>query len=285
MIFRNHLDPALPIRALATAFRRFGDKNGWVMSSHVAMFAMLALFPFILFSIALAGSLSENVINDDVISLIFGAWPPEVSGPIIAELRTVLSTSGTGVLTLGGLLALFFASNGVDAVRMAMTRAYHDRDDRPFWQTRLLCVSIVLAGAAIVIVAAAIEVVLPLYGQLVSKALTGQSKDLISVERLSWIFIVAMPAGGVLTFHMLLPARRHNLRQILPGVVLTLVLWAVVGWGFSIYVTQFASYGATYAGLAGAMSALIFLYLISAILILGAEFNGALMDLLSEEPY
>ncbi|MEX0348603.1 MAG: YihY/virulence factor BrkB family protein [Paracoccaceae bacterium] len=283
MFFRDNTDLALPVRALVIAFRRFGDKNGWVMSSHVAMFAMLALFPFILFSIALAGSLSENVINDDVISLIFGAWPPEVSEPIIAELRKVLSTSGTGVLTVGGLLALFFASNGVDAVRMAMTRAYHDRDARPFWQTRLLCVAIVLAGAAIVIVAAAIEVVLPLYGQLVSEVLTGQSKDLISVERLSWIFIVAMPAGGVLTFHMLLPAQRHSLWQILPGVLLTLVLWAVIGWGFSIYVTQFASYGATYAGLAGAMSALIFLYLISAILILGAEFNGALMDLLSDE--
>ncbi|MDP5216222.1 YihY/virulence factor BrkB family protein [Ruegeria sp. 2205SS24-7] len=283
MFFRTHPDPALPARAFLTALRRFTLKSGWVMSSHVAMFAMLALFPFILFSIALAGSLSENVINDDVIALIFGAWPPDVSGPIIAELKNVLNSSGTGVLTFGGLLAVFFASNGVDAVRMAMTRAYHDYDDRPFWQTRLLCIAIVVAGAAIVIVVAAIEVVLPLYGQLVSEALTGESKDLISVERLSWIFIITMPAGGVLTFHMLLPARRHKLRQILPGVVLTLVLWAVVGWGFSIYVSQFASYSATYAGLAGAMSALIFLYLISAILILGAEFNGALMDLLAEE--
>ncbi|WP_372573924.1 YihY/virulence factor BrkB family protein [Ruegeria jejuensis] len=283
MFFRTHPDPALPVRAFLTALRRFTIKSGWVMSSHVAMFAMLALFPFILFSIALAGSLSENVINDDVIALIFGAWPPDVSGPIIAELKNVLNSSGTGVLTFGGLLALFFASNGVDAVRMAMTRAYHDYDDRPFWQTRLLCVAIVVAGAAIVIVVAAIEVVLPLYGQLVSEALTGESKELISVERLSWIFIITMPAGGVLTFHMLLPARRHKLRQILPGVVLTLVLWAVVGWGFSIYVSQFASYSATYAGLAGAMSALIFLYLISAILILGAEFNGALIDLLADE--
>lgn len=283
MFFRTYPDPALPVRAFLTALRRFTLKSGWVMSSHVAMFAMLALFPFILFSIALAGSLSENVINDDVIALIFGAWPPDVSGPIIAELKNVLNSSGTGVLTFGGLLAVFFASNGVDAVRMAMTRAYHDYDDRPFWQTRLLCIAIVVAGAAIVIVVAAIEVVLPLYGQLVSEALTGESKDLISVERLSWIFIITMPAGGVLTFHMLLPARRHKLRQILPGVVLTLVLWAVVGWGFSIYVSQFASYSATYAGLAGAMSALIFLYLISAILILGAEFNGALMDLLAEE--
>lgn len=67
--------------------------------------------------------------------------------------------------------------------------------------------------------------------------------------------------------------------QVLPGVVLTLLLWGAAGWGFSIYIARFATYSATYAGLAGAMSALIFLYLMSAILILGAEFNGALLDL------
>ena len=67
--------------------------------------------------------------------------------------------------------------------------------------------------------------------------------------------------------------------QILPGVALTLRLWAAGGWGFSVYIAQFATYSATYAGLAGAMAALIFMYLCAAILIFGAEFNGALMDI------
>ena len=71
--------------------------------------------------------------------------------------------------------------------------------------------------------------------------------------------------------------------QILPGVLLTLVLWSAGGWAFSIYIGKFATYSATYAGLAGAMAALIFLYLCAAMLILGAEYNGALMDL-SREP-
>ncbi len=83
----------------------------------------------------------------------------------------------------------------------------------------------------------------------------------------------------VLVAHLILPTGRHKLRQILPGVVLTLALWAAGGWGFSVYIAQFASYSATYAGLAGAMAALIFLYLCAAILILGAEYNGALMDI------
>ena len=268
-----------PVQALWLAVVRFNNKNGFVMSSHVAMSLMLALFPFVLFTVALAGSLSQGYVTDELIELVFGAWPKDVAGPIVAELRAVLQESGSGVITLGGLLAIFFASNGVLAVRAAMNQAYHDRDVWPFWKTRLLCLGLVIVGGVAILAIAAVEVVLPAYTQLVSEKTDVNVSDWLSVDRLRWTFTVAVPAGTVLLAHLILPTRRHKLMQILPGVVLTLALWAAGGWGFSIYIAQFASYSATYAGLAGVMAALIFLYLCAAILILGAEYNGALMDL------
>ncbi|RBW57857.1 YihY/virulence factor BrkB family protein [Ruegeria sp. A3M17] len=268
-----------PVQALWLAVVRFGNKNGFVMSSHVAMSLMMALFPFVLFTVALAGSLSEGYVTDELIELVFGAWPKDVAGPIVAELRAVLQESGSGVITLGGLLAIFFASNGVMAVRAAMNQAYHDSDVWPFWKTRLLCLGLVIVGGVAILGIAAVEVVLPAYTQLVSEKTDVNVSDWLSVDRLRWTFTVAVPAGTVLLAHLILPTRRHKLMQILPGVVLTLALWAAGGWGFSIYIAQFASYSATYAGLAGVMAALIFLYLCAAILILGAEYNGALMDL------
>ncbi|WP_282151256.1 YihY/virulence factor BrkB family protein [Ruegeria atlantica] len=268
-----------PVQALWLAVVRFNNKNGFVMSSHVAMSLMMALFPFVLFTVALAGSLSQGYVTDELIELVFGAWPKDVAGPIVAELRAVLQESGSGVITLGGLLAIFFASNGVMAVRAAMNQAYHDSDVWPFWKTRLLCLGLVIVGGVAILAIAAVEVVLPAYTQLVSEKTDVNVSDWLSVDRLRWTFTVAVPAGTVLLAHLILPTRRHKLMQILPGVVLTLALWAAGGWGFSIYIAQFASYSATYAGLAGVMAALIFLYLCAAILILGAEYNGALMDL------
>ncbi|WP_170514297.1 YihY/virulence factor BrkB family protein [Ruegeria atlantica] len=268
-----------PVRALWVAIVRFDAKNGFVMSSHVAMSLMLALFPFALFTVALAGSLSQDYVTDELIELIFGAWPKDVAGPIVSELRSVLTESGSGVITLGGLLAVFFASNGVLAVRKAMNQAYHDHDSWPFWKTRLLCLGLVIVGGLTIMIIAAVEVVLPVYTQLVSEKTDVNVSDWLSVDRLRWTFTVAVPAGVVVLAHLVLPTGRHKLRQILPGVVLTLALWAAGGWGFSVYIAQFASYSATYAGLAGAMAALIFLYLCAAMLILGAEYNGALMDM------
>ncbi len=274
-------NPSLPrhVEALLIAAKRFSSKQGFVMASHVAMSLMLALFPFILFTVALAGLVSQEYLTDDVIGLVFGAWPEEVARPILRELDAVVDGPGTGTITLGGLLAIYFASNGVDAVRVAITQAYHDQDDMPFWKSRLLCIGLVLGGGAALLFAAAVELVLPFYSQLVTERLPGEKPDWISIERLQWIFAVLMPVGLVFGAHLLLPTRRHSLMQILPGVVLTLALWAAGGWVFSFYISQFASYSATYAGLAGAMAGLIFLYSYAVILILGAEYNGALMDL------
>lgn len=268
----------ISLRALIEAAARFNDKGGWVMSSHVAMSILMAVFPFVLFVVALAGSLSQDIRIDDLIDVLFGSWPSEVADPIAAELRAVLRSSNSRLMTVGGVLAVYFASNGVEAVRVAVTKAYHDTDPRPFWKTRLLSLGLVVAGGALVLIATMVEVVVPLYTNMLNAAVPGQVTSWFTGVGLSWVFILAMPVLGVVACHVLLPGRRHGLAQILPGIVLTLALGALAGWGFSIYIARFATYSATYAGLAGAMSALIFLYLNAAILIFGAEFNGALID-------
>jgi len=269
---------ALGLRAFLRALGRFGDKGGWVMSSHVAMSLMMALFPFVLFVVALAGFLSRDVPVDDLFTLLLGSWPHQVAAPIERELRAVLAASDSRLMTLGGVLALYFASNGVDAVRVAMARAYHDTDPRPYWQRRLLCLGLVIAGAVLALAGIAVDVVWPIYSNMLRDAVPGEVTSWFTGVGVSWIFVAAAPVLGVVAVHVLLPGRRHGLGQILPGIVLTLALGALAGWGFSVYIARFAAYSATYAGLAGAMSALIFLYLNAAILILGAEFNGALID-------
>lgn len=269
-------------RAFIDALSRFNRKGGWAMSSHVAMSLMLALFPFVLFIVALAATLSQDINVDRLIELVFGSWPDEIARPITAEVRAVLAEANSQLLTIGGVLAVYFASNGVDAIRQAMTRAYRDDDPRPFWQTRLLCLLFVLMGGATVLVAAGIGVAIPLYFHFAADAVPGQLVRWLGSEAMTTFVALSLLTGGVAACHRWLPGHLHSLRQIMPGVLLTVLLWALAGGGFSYYLSRFASYSATYAGLAGVMSALIFLYLMAAILILGAEFNGALTRLHSE---
>lgn len=267
---------ALMPRALYDALMRFNDKGGWVMSSHVAMSMMLALFPFVLFIVALAAALSQNIDVDNLIELVFGSWPDHIAQPITREVRSVLAASKSGLLTVGGVLAIYFASNGVDAVRQAMIQAYRDIEPRPYWKARLVCLAFVLFGGLAIMLAATVGLAIPLYLKFIEGVVPGEVMGWLASDTFTSLVAVFMLGAGVASCHIWLPGRRHSLPEILPGVILTILLWGLAGTGFSYYLDRFASYSATYAGLAGVMVALIFLYLMSALLILGAEFNGAL---------
>ncbi|MEY8827610.1 YihY/virulence factor BrkB family protein [Sedimentitalea sp. XS_ASV28] len=263
-------------RALLDAATRFNDKGGWVMSSHVAMSMMMALFPFVLFIVALAATLSQDIDVDNLIELVFGSWPDEIAQPITSEVRAVLASANSSLLTVGGVLAVYFASNGIDAVRKAMIQAYRDTELRPYWKARLVCLTFVLVGGALLMVIATIGLAVPLYLRFVADVVPSGVMGWLASDTFATLLAAMFLGAGVAACHIWLPGRRRRLSQVLPGVVLTIFLWALAGTGFSYYLSRFASYSATYAGLAGVMVALIFLYLMSALLILGAEFNGAL---------
>jgi membrane protein len=77
--------------------------------------------------------------------------------------------------------------------------------------------------------------------------------------------------------HKWLPAEKHSLRQVLPGIILTVVLSLIFAIGFAAYLAQFArNYVTTYAGIASVMIALVFLYSLASIFVFGGELNAAI---------
>ena len=284
---KNYILSNIWILSLWRGAKQFNRKNGWVMSSHIAMSMMLALFPFVLFTVALAGTLaklfSQSVDLDHLVNLVFGNWPEPVATPILAELDAVLATSNTGLITLGAVFALYFASNGVNAVRLAMVQAYHDEDARPYWKVRLLSIGFVILGGIGILIAALFEVILPLYLHYLADFFPALQLTDYVTPGLHGLVAALLPFGAVFLCHLLLPGHMHRLSHILPGTVLTVALWWAAGIGFAFYVGSIAQYSATYAGLAGAMAAMIFLYVNAVILIFGAEFNSAMIDLRPQE--
>lgn len=263
-------------KALLSAAVQFNKNNGWANSSHIALSLLLALFPFCVFSLALAGQLSADLHTSDLVEFIFGTWPDHISKPIEREIAAVLASSDNTKLTVSALLAIFFASNGVDAIRAAITDAYGETDTRPFWKTRLLCSVFVICGGLLLVVAGVLTVALPLYFQFVEAAAPNVYAQVFSSDAVRVTITLALLLFFLIACHLWLPGVRHPLRAVMPGVSLTMVLWAICAQGFSFYIMKFDSYSVTYAGLAGVMVALVFMYLMAMLFIFGAEFNGQL---------
>ncbi len=253
---------------------RFDANHGWSKSSHIALSMMMALFPFTIFALSVARAISADFSTSDLVEFIYGTWPDAIAGPIVRELQAVLRDSSVKAMTVGGVLAVFFASNGVDAVRQALTDAYREEDTRPLWKSRAICVVFVLCGSVLLITAAVLTFAVPLYvGAVQLGAEENYFYDSLRVAVSFALLIVT-----VFACHLWLPGHPHSLKQIFPGVVLTVLLWLVAGRIFAVYVANFSSYSVTYAGLAGVMAALVFMYLMAVIFVIGAEFNGRLIE-------
>src|SRR6266571_623771 len=258
------------------AFWRFLADDGWAIASHIALSALMAMFPFFIVLTSFAGFFGTDDLADQVAQLMLATWPEEVSLPLVREIHDVLTKTHTGALTLGAVLAVYFASSGVESLRIGLNRAYGEVETRHWILLRLESIGYVLV-AALGLLALGFLVVL---GPLLFRMALRYAPWLAPLEDTFTIFRFAI-ASIVLTIalfvaHKWLPAGRRRSIEILPGIVATLVLWLAAGIAFGRYLAEFSfAYVNTYAGLASAMIALVFLYWTASIFVYGGELNAA----------
>lgn len=258
------------------AYDHFSTSDGWAMASHLALLLVFALFPFLIFTTALTGLLVQETQTQALTDLVLGTWPNKVAIPIVREINAVLDQPRPGLLTLAGALALFFSSNGVEALRTALNRAYQTTETRSLIRCRVQSLVFVLVGAATLVIVSLLIVVLPNVPLLVEKLAWFGLEDVSSNALARWLAATFTLVVALFLAHFLLPAGHRPVSEIWPGVVLTVMAGLIGAAGFSIYIDNFSHHGATYAGLSGIMTALFYFYLMSVIVIFGGELNAAL---------
>ncbi|MBD8891996.1 YihY/virulence factor BrkB family protein [Roseibium litorale] len=258
-------------------YGHFSRDDGFAMASHVALSVLLAVFPLLIFIAALAGFFGLEGAANSVSDLIFDAWPQSVADPVVREIHQVLTVPRGDILTFGVVASLWFASNGLEALRTALNRAYRTRETRSFIILRLQSLGLVVAAAVIMIAFTFLVVLGPLVIEAVVTWVPGLEEQIRSLDLVRLVFAGLLVGIGLLAAHWLLPAGERKVVDLLPGVLATMVLWMICGAAFGAYLARFANYVSTYGGLAGIMSALVFLYICSLAFILGGELNAALI--------
>ena len=259
------------------AFYRFLEDDGWAIASYIALSTLMALFPFLILVTALAAFLGSKNLADEVASLLLDTWPREVAAPIAGEVHRVLTTTRGGVLTASAVSSVYFASSGVESLRIGLNRAYGAVERRNWFLLRLESIAYVLVGALALLALAFLVVLAPLMFATALK----YAPWLAPLEA-TFTFVRFAVASSVITLalvlvHKWLPAGHRRYREIVPGILATLILWLAGGILFGRYLAEFSSnYVTYYAGLASVMIALVYLYFTGAIFMYGGELNSAI---------
>jgi membrane protein len=264
-------------RVTIDALHRFNADDGWAIASHIALSALMSLFPFLIVVTAIAGFLGSKSLADEVAKILLEAWPTQVATPIAAEIHQVLTTARGDVLTIGAVLAVFFSSSGIESLRIGLNRAYDVTETRSWWLLRLESIAYVLVGAIALLALALLIVLAPLIFATAVRYAEWLSPLWALFNFLRFAVASVVLIGALVIVHKWLPAGHRRLVEIAPGVIATLILWLVAGELFGRYLADFAyTYVTYYAGLASAMVALVFLYVTASIFIYGGELNAAI---------
>jgi membrane protein len=250
--------------------------DGWAISSHIALSALLALFPFLIFLTALGSFFGTNAQADTVVKILIDALPEAVARPIATEVRNVLTGQRRDLLTIGGGLAIWFSSSGVESLRVGLNRAYGVEETRTWMVTRLQSIIFILIGAAGLIALGFLVVLAPAAISATSVYFPDFAKIASTYDLTRYGATSAILLTGLVTAHIWLPDGKRDLYSVVPGILMTLVAWLVAAVSFGAYLAQFSTYASTYAGFAAPMMALVFLYFLAIIFLAGGELNAAI---------
>src|SRR6202158_2620356 len=144
------------------AFYTFLADDGWAIASHIALSTLMALFPFLIVLASLAGFFGSKELADQAVGLLLQVWPKQVADSLSGEIHDVLTTSRGDILTIGAVLAVYFASNGVEALRVGLNRAYGVIETRRWYWLRLESIGYTLLAAMSLLSLAFLIVLAPL---------------------------------------------------------------------------------------------------------------------------
>ncbi len=257
------------------ALGNFGRYDGFALAGNISFSIILSAFPFLIFLTTLAGFFGNEALARDAVDYLLSIAPGNLVEPIVPEIRSILTVPRSDLLSVSILVTLWTASGGVRSVRVGLNRAYSLRDDRNFFVLLLADVIFVVVGSVVLMMLSLLIVFGPLIWDAATLWVPVVHGFTVWFDWLRFPVVLVFLGASLVAAHQILPARRHQLHEILPGIVLTLVLWLVVAVAYAEFLARFATYASTYAGLAGVIIALMFLYLSGAVMIFGGEINQA----------
>jgi membrane protein len=253
--------------------RRLVADEAVPLAGNIAFRTLFSVFPFLIFLTALAGFFGNENLAEQVVTYLLSVAPEQLVRPLAGEIRSILTVPRTGLLSLAAVLTVWSAMAGVDSIRVGLNRAYDLTEHRSFLWLYAQSVLFIIGSAIILLAVALLLVVTPIAIALIEAKAPALKGHFATLDQLRYPLAILLLFGGLQLAHRMLPAKRLRALEVMPGVILTVVVWIALASAFSYYLVRFNTFASTYASLSGLFASMFFLYLAALVLILGGEVN------------
>ncbi|MBW7458065.1 YihY/virulence factor BrkB family protein [Paenibacillus sepulcri] len=253
---------------------RFQDDEVPALGAQLTYYLILSFFPFLIFIIAVLSF--ANLTLQDVIEQI-QLIMPELSTNTISDAFIEIQASSNGsLLSVGLIITLWSASNGISAVMKALNKAYDVEETRPFWKVKAYSLVFTIVLALVIL----FSMVMLIFGRVIGDMLYKWTQLPGSIDTVwgfaQYVIPIVIMSVVFASLYLFAPNLRLHFREVVPGALFATFGWIITSLCFSFYVNNFGNYTKTYGSIGGIIVLLTWLYLSSIIIVLGGEINASL---------
>lgn len=260
------------------AILKGSENNIIIYGGYAAYSVLLALFPFLIFLIAVAGLLGNSTAAEALIESSMTMLPVRVNDVLLPVLHDLLNQESPGLLTFGIIATLWVTSSGVEGLRFGLNTVYGINELRPYWKRRLQSICIVVVGSIAFFLLAIAVIIWPLLIDFIHRHFSLSLENIASLTIFRFLLATLLLVCLFGVIYRVLPNRKHRWRDVLPGATIAAIFWIFMAQLFSVYLARFGHYDATYGSIGGLIITLMFFHYSATIILFGAQFNIVLEE-------
>jgi membrane protein len=255
-------------------WREVVDDDIFGLAAQLSYYFFLALFPAILFLLALASFFPLANITDDVGRSLGQFVSPQVLELIQEQMRRLANNENGGLLTVGVAGALWSSSAALVSIVGALNRAYDIDEGRPWWKVRLVAIGLTLGVALIVLIALSLVLAGPTLAERLGQTTGWGVPFEWTWLVLQWPLVFGLVALGIGVIYYFGPDADQDWVWITPGAIAATLLWLLASLLFKVYVANFTDYEGSYGTVGGVVVVLLWFYVSGIAILTGAELNA-----------
>ena len=238
----------------------------------------LAFFPSILVLFTLIPFVPIEGFQDELFTLMSEILPPLTFDATKVILDDIVNHEQAGLLSFTFILALYFSTNGVNAMITGFNATYHLKDKRNWWQLRLLSINLTVILALLLVLTIVFQLFsVGFMNSLVNEGYMKQFSADVILHIKELILVLVLFMGYSILFYFG-PADKKGWKFLSIGSITSTTLSVISSLAFSYYVTNFAQYNKLYGSIGTLLVILLWMYFNSIILLLGFELNASIIS-------
>jgi membrane protein len=260
-------------RCLFKAGEHLVNHDGIEHAGYMAFMSLLAIFPFLVFFFALAGSIGETQIGEKFVQILLSHLPPNITNALKPRILEIIQGPPQSLMNMAILGAIWTSSSSLEGLRTILNRVYHVLTPPAYIFRRLLSIAQFITLTILLIVGMFLLIFVPVFLKkfsYISFLNIGLNEFWTNIR---YAVVIITLFFVVISLYYIIPNAKLTFLELIPGAIIVVLLWVIGAEMLSEYFERFHQVNLIYGSIEGLIASLLFFYTVNLIFIYGAEFN------------